>query len=348
MTPKPALRLQDLPPRWARFCLGIRTFAKRELACDFPALPCLVAVSAGADSTALLVIASLLCRMHGGSVHAVHLNHGLRAEARADEDFVARLCAGLGVPLTVETADVAAHAAGRGIGLEEAGREARYELFEKTRRTTGAKAVLVAHQLNDLAEDQLMRLARGSGWPALGGMPGQDAQRCLLRPLLLTPRTTLEAFLKNSGYSWRVDESNFSREATRNRFRHDLLPGLVTENPAYLDAAARLWRMARVDEAHWNAQINAALAGAQRKSGAILLPAGLLADFTSALRLRLYKAVLDELGPGQALGESLLALDALWTNASSGKALRFPGDKEARISKPGIRFRVIDRKMECG
>jgi tRNA(Ile)-lysidine synthase len=181
-------------------------------------------------------------------------------------------------------------------------------------------------------------------------MVGHDAARRLLRPLLLTPRTTLERFLRSCGHSWRVDASNFERTATRNRVRQELLPVLLRENPSYLDAAARVWRQARIDESHWDAEVAAMLAQLPTpKAGqSVLLPVRVLADAPAALRLRLYKAVLECLGAGQTLSDSLFRLDELWRQNAFGKALRFPGDKEARISRQGIVMRVIDRKKECG
>ena len=346
----PLPKLQELPPKWARFCLGIRSFAAQELSRPFSASACVVACSGGADSTALLLISALLCRKDGGRVIAAHLDHGLRAESPRDADFVSALCENWNIPLVREQANIAALAKNSGMGLEEAGRLARYELLERIRREQGAELILLGHQLNDLAEDQLLRLMRGAGWPGLGGMAGHDAERCLLRPLLLTPRSKLEAFLVSCAQDWRVDQSNLEPIATRNRVRLELLPVLLRENPAYLDAAARLWRQARLDESHWEAQVQGLISTLPPPgpAGVLLLPAHLLDTAPAPLRLRLYKAALESLGPGQALSDSLFRLDELWSLRASGKSLRFPGDKEARLSKAGIALQVIDRKKECG
>ena len=346
----PLPKLQDLPPKWARFCLGIGSFAAKELARPFSASACVVACSGGADSTALLALCALLCNRDGGRVVVAHLDHSLREGSGLDADFVAALCEKWHMKLCSERKDITVLARARGIGLEEAGRLARYELLERVRQDTGSELILLGHQLNDLAEDQLLRLTRGAGWPAQGGMAGYDATRRLLRPLLLTPRTTLEDFLKSFGQPWRVDQSNAELSTTRNRVRHELLPLLLRENPAYLDAAARLWRQARMDEAHWDAQVAAALASLppHAQGEGLLIPAQTLSSSPAALRLRLYKAALESLGPGQPLSDALFRLDELWLARASGKALRFPGDKEARLSKAGIALEVIDRKKECG
>lgn len=348
---KPTLpRLQDLPPRWARFCLGIGSFAAGELGCQFSKLRCVVACSGGADSTALLLIAALLCRKDGGQVCAAHLNHGLRSEAPEDSRIVETLCLELGLPLFSERQDVATLARDAKIGIEEAGRLARYDFLERVRLETASDVILLGHQLNDLAEDQLLRLMRGVGWPALGGMAGEDAQRSLLRPLLLTPRSALELLLEISGRSWCTDSSNFERATTRNRVRLDVLPAMQRENPAYLDAAARLWRQARMDEAHWTLALQDLLEGLPpfASGGPIFLDAQTLRKAPPTLRLRLYKHALEILGSGQPLSDAMFQLEALWVSKAGGKCIRFPGDKEARITKSGIILQVIDRKKECG
>jgi tRNA(Ile)-lysidine synthase len=349
----PLPRLQDLPPRWARFCLGIGAFAEHELGCDFTRASCVVACSGGSDSTALLLIAVLLCRRNGGNggrVLAAHLDHGLRAQASADARFVEHLCERLHLDLVCEAQNIQAQAESAGTGVEEAGRHARYALLEQVRRKAGAEVILLGHQLNDLAEDQLLRLMRGTGWPGLGGMAGFDPSRSLLRPLLLTPRSILEDFLRISGQTWQVDQSNFERTSTRNRVRQDLLPGFERENPAYLESVARLWRQARLDEEHWDEALSRLLSllPVTAPGAPVLLPAQVLAQAPPALRLRLYKAALEDMGPGQPLCDGLFRLDALWRQKATGKRLRFPGDKEARIAKSGVCLQVIDRKKECG
>lgn len=343
-----AQRLQDLPRPAARFCLGVGRFAGRELGCDFPVLRCLVACSGGADSTALLLVAKFLSQSRGGSVVAAHLDHSLRPESSEDANFVAQLCENLDVALISERQDIAALAQDSGLGLEEAGRNARYGFLERARRDSGADIVLVAHQLNDLAEDQLMRLMRGTGWPALGGMAGHDAGRCLLRPLLLNPRAALENFLKSLKQPWRVDDSNLDRATTRNRVRHELLPNLLSHNPCYLDSVSRLWRQARMDGEHWDQALAGLLPQVQVENGQRLIPSKALDASPAPLRLRLYKAVLEAAGPGQSLCDALFRLDELWVQRASGKSVRFPGDKEARISRAGVVLQVIDRKKECG
>lgn len=258
-------RLQDLPPRWAHFCLGVEQFIRRQ-ADDglFPAAgpearPVVVGLSAGVDSTALLLVLHYLSPRLNIRPVAAHLHHGLRKEADGDADAAAELCSSLSVPFVLEKADTAAVASESGAGVEETGRALRYALFERLRHEYNAGAVATGHHLDDLAEDVLMRLTRGTGWPALSGMPGWDARRCLIRPFLHTPKKQLTEFCRAMNIRWREDESNADLKYTRNRFRHEIIPVLKAVNPGFLEAVAGLWTLGREDERYWDETAAASL-----------------------------------------------------------------------------------------
>ncbi|MCM0754345.1 tRNA lysidine(34) synthetase TilS [Desulfovibrio aminophilus] len=328
--------LQDLPPRWAHFCLGIERFTASDLGVSPWATGVLVAFSGGLDSTALLLAALCLTARNGGWVRAAHLDHGLRPESGEDAQAVLKVCEAVGVPCVVRRVDVAALAAETGAGLEDAGREARLEFLREVRAEAGTDWILLGHHLDDLAEDVLLRLVRGTGWPGLSGMPGRDVGRRLLRPLLLTPKSALRDFLTDLSAPWREDASNQEPLFRRNRMRHAVLPLLLEENPAFLDSMARLWRMGRQDEEFWDAQVSALFpVGA---GGNLLLADATLEAAPPALRLRLYKRALDALGPGQALAETLFQLDDAWRENRLGCRFQFPGDKLAQVTREGLFF----------
>ena len=348
-------RLQDLPSAMARLCLGLETRATELLAgqCDgleFKGLSLVVACSGGADSTALTVILSLLARRNALTLTVAHLDHGLRDESAQDALFVAKLCAFLGLELVREHADVAAAGQEQGQGLEEAGRAVRYAFLERVRDEKGADFLCTAHQLNDLAEDQLLRLMRGTAWPGLSGMAALDPERRLLRPLLFTPKAELTALLQRLGIPWREDSSNQLRGPLRNRVRHTLLPLFLKENPNFLQASARLWEVGLADTDYWDREVAAVLSPALPPQGTPLDPVnGLILDtalvraLPQALRLRLYKAALDALGPGQALADALFILDRLVMDRKGGSQAQFPGDKRAALESEGLRFFVLSR-----
>ena len=193
----------------------------------------LVGVSGGADSVALLRGLHLLAPTAQLDLHAAHLNHGLRP-GMADEDaeWTRALCHRLGIPITVERADVAARARDERWNIEEAARIVRYEFFERTARAVGSKLVAVAHTADDRVETMLHHLLRGTG---LAGLRGMKSVRpltegiALVRPLLGVRRPAIESWLAEIGQDYRTDATNADQSRTRSRIRHTLLPSVEQE-----------------------------------------------------------------------------------------------------------------------
>jgi tRNA(Ile)-lysidine synthase len=225
-----------------------------------------VAISGGADSTALLLA---LSEANSGKdplgivLTAAHVHHGLRGlEADADEQFVRDLCTRLALPLTVFRVDTATRQAAEGEGLEEAARELRYDALESLMRSGAADAVATAHTLDDQAETVIMKLLRGAWTEGLGGIspevqtvtPGR-----IIRPLLNVRRAEVEAFLRARDQTWRDDASNLDLSLTRNRVRHQLMPLLREFNPAIDALLSRSAEIARDEEAFWRAEIDRVL-----------------------------------------------------------------------------------------
>ena len=333
--------LQDLPPEAARFCLGVERFLTATLDVR-PSGPVVVGLSGGADSTALLLAMLLLSPRLDCRVSAAHLDHGLRPESGDEAEAARELCRDLGVDCVVRRVDVAALAAERSLGLEEAAREARYAFLERVRQEADADPesswIAVGHTLDDLAEDVVMRLVRGAGWPALGGMAGVDPQRRLLRPLLLSARTDIEAFLRVSGMEWTEDASNADLDFLRNRVRHQVLPLLKRENPLFAEGVGRLWQQARLDASWLDAELDA-LPWTREADGALSLPLSALRGLAPALRLRACKRALERLGPGQPLAANLFALDEAVMSGAGGKSVQFPGSKTVEVGAGLVRFR---------
>lgn len=333
---EPPARLQDLQPGAAHFCLGIERFCRDILNLDLSGRPLVVAYSGGADSRALLFVLHYLAPRLGVTVHAAILDHGLREESAWEAEDAARVCSGSGIPLHAGKRDVAALAREAGTGLEEAGRAARLEFLESVRRKTRAAWIAVGHQLNDLAEDSVMRMVRGAGWPALAGMAAVSPEFKVIRPLLLTPRADLERFLTDIGQGWHADPMNEDGAYLRNRVRKRIIPALLAENPAFLDTVAERWRIAREDAAFFNERADAVHARSER--GGKFVTHGALAAEPPSVRARAYMKILSRLGPGQASAVLLKALDAAWLRGEGGKTVQFPGGKRAVIRDGGIFF----------
>lgn len=218
-----------------------------------------VAVSGGADSTALLAACAELARAELLKVElvAAHLEHGLRGAAgEADARWVEELARGLGVECVVGRARVGERAEKSKDNLEQAARRARYEFLGRTAREHAAQLVLTAHTQDDQAETVLMRLLRGSGTEGLAGIPPlrrmqeADGALVLARPLLCwARRAETEEFCREHGLAPRTDEMNLDERFARVRVRRKLLPLLESFNPRAVEALARTAALLREDAA---------------------------------------------------------------------------------------------------
>ena len=198
-----------------------------------------VGVSGGADSVGLLQVLCQLAPEYDLRLHVVHLNHMLRPEAADDAAFVRRLARRLNLPVTIGCARVGAIARRLKTGIEEAGRLARYRLFEQVAGRIGAQRIAVGHHEGDQVETVLFNLMRGAGPGGLAGIPPRRGR--VVRPLLCASREEIAAYCRVAGLEWRTDASNLSPEFLRNRIRHCLLPLLRKEfNPRIDQAVLRL------------------------------------------------------------------------------------------------------------
>lgn len=194
----------------------------------------LVALSGGADSVALLLILKRL----GYTIEAAHCNFHLRgAESDRDEAFVRQLCEREGVPLHIAHFDTRGYASLHKVSIELAARRLRYDWFGRLRSDCVAGCVCVAHHRDDSVETLLMNLVRGAGLRGLSGI--RPVVGWVGRPLLCLSRSEVEAFLNGVGQTWVTDSTNLTDEATRNIFRHHVVPLLESINPQASAAIAR-------------------------------------------------------------------------------------------------------------
>ncbi|GLK76960.1 hypothetical protein GCM10008171_22140 [Methylopila jiangsuensis] len=240
----------------------------------------LLAVSGGADSTAMLALAAQWAQARGGvRLSVATVDQGLRPEAADEAGRVAALSARLGLPHAALDGRIEA-----GARLEERARAARYAALEAHAAAIGADGLATAHTLDDQAETVLMRLAAGSGPAGLAAMrPHRRREGGLVhaRPLLSVPRRRLIAALQARGMTWAEDPMNADPAFLRARLRAARAvleaEGLTAERLGLLAA-----RMARLDEAA-EAAVDAAAAahltlGEERAAldaGAAALPAEL-------------------------------------------------------------------------
>ena len=204
----------------------------------------IVALSGGRDSMALLHLLTSLGPELPIAVSAAHYNHNLRgAESQRDETFVRDYCRNHNIPLAVDSGDVATYARTKGLGLEEAARELRYEFLLSLSPTA---KIATAHNADDNLETLLMHLIRGTGLHGLGGIP--PVRDRLIRPMLLVDRTQIDAYVAVHQIPYVDDSSNREDSFLRNRLRNHVLPLLRQENPGVSLAASRLSQELRQED----------------------------------------------------------------------------------------------------
>ncbi len=222
----------------------------------------LVGVSGGADSVALLrALHELRSEVPkpAGRLIVAHFHHATRVSARNDADFVRQLAQDLQLPFVLGERDtLPPHNAPEdpaGVAespAEELLRDARYAFFRQAACEHGARFMALAHTADDQAETVLQRVIRGTGLRGLAGIPFAR-ELCsgvsVVRPLLQSTRSEVEAYLQSLRQPFREDPSNQDLSYTRNALRHALLPELAERyNPQIREALCRLSRQA--DEAH--------------------------------------------------------------------------------------------------
>ena len=210
----------------------------------------LVALSGGADSTALLLrLAELLKESGIAGLYAAHLHHGIRGQsAERDLAFCEELCKKIGVPILTERADAPAYAKEHGLTLEQAARELRYDFLERARVQLCADVIAVAHHKGDQAETVLMHLLRGCGLSGLTGMRAKSGR--IVRPMLDCTRAEILAYLAERKQPFCEDETNAQNEAFRNRVRNELIPALEAVQPNVSEALCKTAALCAEDEAY--------------------------------------------------------------------------------------------------
>lgn len=193
----------------------------------------LAGVSGGADSVCLLILLRELQKKVDFSFEVVHVEHGIRGEeSKGDAKYVQDLCKKFQLVCHTVEVDVPAYSKHTGIGIEEAARILRYQVFVNIALEKGAKVALAHHQ-EDNAETILFQMIRGSSLTGLCGMQPvrKDGNGVFfIRPLLFFCREEIESYLKTKGVEWREDSTNVDLNYSRNFLRSEVIPKMTQIN----------------------------------------------------------------------------------------------------------------------
>jgi len=200
------------------------------------------AVSGGPDSICMLDILRRIKEENkiNFDIIVCHINHMIRVEATADEQYVENYCRKYDIPFFTKRVDVKKIAENNKQGTEEAGRKVRYDFFEEIFQKENATKIAIAHNKNDKIETIIMNVFRGSGISGLRGIePIRDNK--FIRPLIETERTDIEKYCEENSLNPRIDKTNFINDVTRNKIRNIVIPYIKDEfNPNFINTLDRL------------------------------------------------------------------------------------------------------------
>ena len=204
----------------------------------------IVGLSGGPDSISLINVLDEIRKDETirlkFEIIAAHINHNIREEAKSDEDYVVKYCKEKNIEVYVLSIDINKKAKEEKKGLEETGRNARYEFFEEILIKTKANKIATAHTANDNAETVLMNIIRGSGTSGLKGIRPIRKNK-FIRPLIETTREKIEKYCEENNLNPRIDKTNFENDYTRNKTRNILIPTIKEQfNPNIIMTINRL------------------------------------------------------------------------------------------------------------
>lgn len=181
----------------------------------------------------------------------------IRENAKIDEQYVKEFCDRNKIEFFCKRIDVIQKAHEEKKGVEEAGRESRYNFFEMVLKNTNSNKIAIAHNLNDNCETIIMNSLRGTG---LSGLKGIDPKRGkYIRPLIETERNEIEQYCEDMKLNPRHDESNDDNTYTRNKIRNIVIPYIKQEfNPNIVKGITRLSEIVKEEQEYMNKQVKKA------------------------------------------------------------------------------------------
>jgi tRNA(Ile)-lysidine synthase len=304
-----------------------------------------VAVSGGADSTALLLAIEELKTRNKlfVDVCVAHLDHGLRKSSSKDAKWVRELAAKLDFRSVIGRSKVAETAEENSDNLEQAARQARYAFLERTAKKVSANYVLTAHTMDDQAETVLLRLMRGSAGAGLGGMESlrpltRNSSIKLARPILWARRIETEDYCRLRRIDFLTDEMNDDQQFARVKVRKQLLPLMQSFNNRIVEALSRTASQLREDGAvlfnNSDALLRqASLSNAESETKPPALDVKVLSKAPPALRRRALRQWLAEARGGTRRLEMvhLSAVEKLLEGTAGGRVVELPGG--GRVSR---------------
>lgn len=187
-----------------------------------------IGLSGGPDSMCLLdIIKSLNKKI---KIVCAHINHNIRQESFEEQKIIESYCRDNNLIFETTTFDKKSEEQDYN---ELELREKRYNYFETIIKKYNAKYLFTAHHGDDLVETVLMRISRGSNLKGYTGFQVETKKKNykVIKPLIFMTKEDVNAYNEERNIPYVLDKTNDEDNYTRNRYRHNVLPFLKSENP---------------------------------------------------------------------------------------------------------------------
>lgn len=312
----------------------------------------LIAVSGGVDSLALLHILVQLREQLNIILHIATLDHALRDDSADDLEFVRDTAQKWQVPFIGKRIDVQKLAQSQGIGIEAAGRQARYDFLAATAQKIGTNLIATAHHADDQTETILMHILRGSGTKGLVGMQTKSAltnhqDLFLVRPLLTFRRHQIEAYCNENGLKPRIDQSNFNIDFLRNHVRHDILPRLREINPQFDSILNQLADIVSVEQDFMQQEFEKSVNPHLQLDERVLIPRTIFQKWHPAMQRRAILFALSFLDI-EANYQHIEHAIRIALSGNQGAIAQFSGNAHLRVDYDMLKIEKADAPLATG
>ncbi|MBI4666491.1 MAG: tRNA lysidine(34) synthetase TilS [Nitrospinae bacterium] len=304
-----------------------------------------VALSGGPDSVALLHVLAGLAGALDIALKACHYDHALRPSSVDDAAFARNLAAEMSMPFAAERNQSPKPYK----AIQDTARKWRYGFFERLVDEGFADVIATGHTKDDNVETALMRLLRGAGPGAFGGIP--PARGRFIRPLIETRKGEILDWLAINGHKCVQDPTNEGDDYLRNRVRHHLVPALLSVEPSAVEAISRFMGIVKSQN-----EVIESIAAEKlqrvilRKKDPVTLDAGALSLEPEAVRncvIRL-AASMAGLDITQLAITHVEAVAHLVMSRKLGSYTSLPGDYQARLDHGGLHIAPKSAKPAMG
>jgi tRNA(Ile)-lysidine synthase len=281
----------------------------------------LVGFSGGKDSVALIALLQELQKNFPLTVIAAYFNHGLRPDAKEEENWVRAFCKARTIKLEIGGRDLRRFCRENRLNLEHAASLSRYDFFASLAEKIPGSRTATAHSRSDLGETFFIKLFRGSGLQGLSAIFASKEKK-LIRPLLIFSEAEILAFLERNRIEYYRDPTNLQDVFLRNRIRHTLIPAIKEIEPQAEERIFKTVLLIQDEFDYFQGRAREILA-ANLLLGTVL-PAGAFEGLHPAMARHLAREYLRQI-KGNLLGIGFEHIADFLQSLESGRGLSLPG-----------------------